>query len=82
MHKFSVHKGLNFNTDETMLAAEHRKVKVYCGVEKCRGVRSSLPIGSEEHISILITICADGSYMKPLFILPLKNLPDNLVDLI
>lgn len=59
-----------------MLAAIEGRAHVYCGIEKCKAIREDRKIGFEEHISILITIAADGTYIKPLVIVPLVYLPD------
>lgn len=71
--KYDFPPELIFNFDETMLDASGHKVKVL--------VRSTDPKPFTEneaklkHMSLGLCVSASGSYVRPLLILPLKNLP-------
>lgn len=68
---------LIFNIDETFLFPGVERVKLYTSSEK--GVATATN-SNLEHITIFLAISASGDAMKPLCILPLVNLPENLPE--
>ena len=67
------------NMDETMLQTKSR---LLCIVKK--GTRHAITKDTDtgEHIIVVVFVTTNGDTMPPLFILPLKNLPTNLDDLV
>jgi hypothetical protein len=65
---------LILNMDETMLHPGKNKFKV---LVRSQGHRPTIKMEKKgEHITFALCIAANGSYVKPLIILPLKTLPE------
>lgn len=83
VHPETFHAGLIFNPDETWLNEKSKKGGGSVLVVVPKGKPAIRTVPNEEsdlHITLLITTCADGSFLQPLIILPTKNLPPELAD--
>ena len=68
--KFLVEKKFIFNFDETSLQLEPKRMKVV-SLKEVKPIVSEKNV--EEHITLGINICRDGSILKPLLISKLKK---------
>jgi DDE superfamily endonuclease len=74
MQQYNFPPQLIFNFDETMLDPGHPRVKV---ISRSKRPRPFLEIAAKgEHITFGLCISAAGTFIRPLCILPLVNLPD------
>lgn len=69
---YNFEEGYIFNFDETFLSIKENKSKVI--IEKdLKEQRVKARNNLNEHITFGLTVCADGSFLPPLVILPIKN---------
>jgi DDE superfamily endonuclease len=68
------HPSLIFNFDETMLYPGKRKMKVLVRAGSAKPVEKIMQ--KDKHVTFGLCITANGSYVKPLVIFPLKTLPN------
>ena len=74
---FRVLSALQWNMDETMVAADTRKLRVIVPTD----FKKPVVIGDrqlDEHITVLLCICADKTHMPPMFILQQKTITAEL----
>lgn len=70
------HPSMIMNLDETFLELAIAKAKVLVAANKKWGVRAEAD--TSQHITAVVTIAADGSYLPVLIILPLAKLPPDV----
>ena len=69
-----------YNLDETFLDMTGGKMKIITPTTKKNVSKLSGLYGEKgEHVTLLATICSDGSSLKPLFIFSGKHMPVELV---